>query len=183
MISKPVLFLDRDGTINFDPGYISNPKNLRILYKVRQGIIQFRRAGYRIIVVSNQSGIGRGYLNREDLANIHKRLDQKLAMAKPDAYYFCPHHPNDHCSCRKPHTKNFLQAVADWHLHLEGSLIIGDSAADWLAGEALNINRFLVRTGYGEQSYKKLQSMGKEPKIFDNILQIFDYFVLHNGKK
>lgn len=166
----PALFIDRDGTINIDPGYISSPKGIRIYYGVRESLILFRRSGYRIIVISNQSGVGRGYFPEERLSLIHRSIDRKLgSIARPDAYYYCPHHPDDNCDCRKPGSANFLKAARDWNLDLENSLMVGDSLADLEAGWNLKIPAFLVLTGYGVKTFDKLEDRVKDVAVYKNL--------------
>lgn len=159
--TRPALFLDRDGTINYDPGYISNPKGVRILFGVRGALLRFRERGYRLIVISNQSGIGRGYLTANDLVAINSRISARLGRAAPDAYYHCPHLPEDNCPCRKPGTGNLKKACLDWSIDIEKSLIVGDSRVDLAAGWNFGIPAYLVLTGHGRKSWADLHDAGE----------------------
>jgi heptosyltransferase-2 len=98
------VFLDRDGTLNIDTGYLKSPDDLTVLPGVGAALARLKQAGARLIVVTNQSGLGRGYFTSKDLEAIHHKL--RLVLAEDgvtlDGVYFCPHHPDDRCNCRKP---------------------------------------------------------------------------------
>ncbi len=175
---RPALFLDRDGTVNYDPGYISSPKKIQLLYGAREALIRFRAAGYLIIVISNQSGIGRGYFSDRELTLIHQRMDEKLGPAKPDAYYYCPHIPDDRCSCRKPETGNLERAYQEWPIDKNRSVMIGDSLSDLEAGRNFGIASFLVLTGYGHKSLQRSrEKYPQQVQAFDNLARFADYFL------
>ncbi|HEY6009810.1 MAG TPA: D-glycero-beta-D-manno-heptose 1,7-bisphosphate 7-phosphatase [Geobacteraceae bacterium] len=152
------VFLDRDGTINVEREYLHRIEDFAFIPGVPAAIRQLKEAGFRVIVVTNQSGIGRGYYDEAALCLLHRHLDAELARIGTgiDAYYFCPHHPQHaagayrrECSCRKPLPGMLLQAAGDFGLDLGASYIIGDKLADIEAGLAAGCRPVLVRTGYG----------------------------------
>jgi D,D-heptose 1,7-bisphosphate phosphatase len=142
-------FIDRDGTINRDVPYCSRPEDFELLPGVGEGIRILKESGYKIIVVTNQSGIARGYFTEEILVNIHDKMRNDLAIYKAsiDAIYYCPHHPDDDCDCRKPKPKMILDAARDLNIDISNSYVIGDTKADIDMGiragckKSLKVNR------------------------------------------
>lgn len=126
------VFLDRDGTLNYDPGYLRVAAELKLLEGVGPALARLKRSGAKLIVVTNQSGVGRGMLTLKDLEAIHARLQGLLEQegAALDAIYFCPHHPDDGCRCRKPNVGMVERAVSELQLDLRRSYMIGDHARD-----------------------------------------------------
>jgi lipopolysaccharide heptosyltransferase II len=126
------VFLDRDGTLNYDPGYLKVAVDLKLLAGVGPALARLKRAGARLVVVTNQSGVARGIVTLKDLEAIHARLQGLLEQegAALDAIYFCPHHPNDGCRCRKPNVGMVERAVSELQLDLRRSYLIGDHARD-----------------------------------------------------
>jgi heptosyltransferase II len=126
------VFLDRDGTLNYDPGYLKVAADLKLLAGVGPALARLKQAGAKLVVVTNQSGVGRGMLTLKDLEAIHARLEGLLEQegAALDAIYFCPHHPDDGCRCRKPNVGMVERAVSELQLDLRHSYLIGDHARD-----------------------------------------------------
>ena len=126
------VFLDRDGTLNYDPGYLKVAADLKLLAGVGPALARLKGAGARLVVVTNQSGVGRGIVTLKDLEAIHARLQGLLEQedAALDAIYFCPHHPDDGCRCRKPNVGMVERAVSELQLDLRRSYLIGDHARD-----------------------------------------------------
>lgn len=159
MSLRPGLFLDRDGTINVEVDYLSDPDELVLIPGAADAIRRAREAGYVIIVVTNQSGVARGILTPLDLAAIHARLDSLLAAegARVDDYFACPHHPEigsetyrKACSCRKPNPGMLIEAAEKHQLDLGRSALVGDSIRDLEAGRRAGVpERYLVATGKG----------------------------------
>ncbi len=149
---RRVVFLDRDGTIISDrPGfYLSRPEDMHVYRATPEALKVLRAAGYALVVVSNQSGIGRGLLNHSMLERIHAKLHRELRKkgARLDAIYFCPHHPDDKCRCRKPLPTLARRAIRDLGLTLKGAAVIGDKKADVDLATALKIPSVLVKTGH-----------------------------------
>ena len=123
------VFLDRDGTIARDVPYCSRSEDFELLSGAAEGIKLLNEHGFKVVVVTNQSGIGRGYFTEKMLAEIHDKMITQLAEhgAHVDAIYYCPHHPDDKCECRKPKPKMVLQAARDLDIDLSQSYVIGDS--------------------------------------------------------
>ena len=126
------VFLDRDGTLNYDPGYLKIAADLKLLAGVGPALARLKVAGAKLVVVTNQSGVGRGIVTLKDLEAIHARLEGLLEQegAALDAIYFCPHHPDDGCRCRKPNVGMVERAVSELQLDLRRSYLIGDHARD-----------------------------------------------------
>ena len=126
------VFLDRDGTLNYDPGYLKVAAELKLLAGVGPALARLKGAGAKLVVVTNQSGVGRGIITLKDLEAIHARLEGLLEQegAALDAIYFCPHHPDDGCRCRKPEVGMVERAVSELQLDLRRSYMIGDHARD-----------------------------------------------------
>lgn len=143
--------LDRDGTINVEKRYLSSPEQLDLLPGAAEGIRDLRRLGVGVVVITNQSAIGRGYFGQDTLNLIHARLLQLLAEAGAivDAIYVCPHTPDEGCDCRKPAPGLALRASADFQADLTGSFVVGDKECDIGLGKRVGATTILVRTGYG----------------------------------
>jgi len=148
---RPAAFIDRDGTINLERHYLSDPDQLELLPGVVEGLRMLRESGFALVVVTNQSGIARGYFDRNRLAQIHARLTDMLADydVTLDGIYICPHGPDDGCSCRKPLPGMAQQAATELGLDLSRSVMIGDKMADIGFGHAIGARSVLVRTGHG----------------------------------
>lgn len=143
------VFLDRDGTLNYDPGYLQSAAELHVLPGVAAALARLKAAGARLVVVTNQSGIGRGFLTLKDLEAIHARLQGILEQgdAALDAIYFCPHHPNDGCRCRKPGTGMVERAVSELQVDLKRSYVVGDRARDMQLARNVGAKAILVPSG------------------------------------
>lgn len=155
------VFLDRDGTINVEKEYLHLPQDFEFIPGAPLAIKMLRDAGFCVVVVTNQSGVGRGYYDEAAVYDLHRHMDAELAEsgAKVDAYYFCPHHPQhgidayrQECDCRKPLPGMLFQAAAEFSIDLSSSYIIGDKLADVEAGLKAGCRPLLVRTGYGEEA-------------------------------
>jgi D-glycero-D-manno-heptose 1,7-bisphosphate phosphatase len=153
-LSRPAVFLDRDGTVNVERDFVRHPDEIELLPGALDAIRALRGAGYRVVVITNQSGIARGYLDESTLARIHAKLDGALS-GLVDAWFHCPHHPDTGvvegyvgpCSCRKPADGLLRRAAELLDLDLTRSWIVGDSARDVLAGRELPLRSVLVHSG------------------------------------
>jgi heptosyltransferase II len=143
------IFLDRDGTLNEDPGFLKSAADLKLLPGVGPALARLKSAGARLVVVTNQSGVGRGFLTLKDLEAIHARLEGLLEQeeAALDAIYFCPHHPDDGCRCRKPARGMIDRAVSELQVDLRRSYLIGDHAIDMQLAKSVGARSVLVTTG------------------------------------
>lgn len=158
----PAVFLDRDGTLIDDPGYLDDPSTVRLLAGVADGLRALEHAGYLRIVITNQSGIGRG---RYDVATFHQvqhAVDTALANmgAGVDHTYFCPHLPDAGCPCRKPGTALHREAVARFDIDLAASWCIGDRLTDVTAAATLGGQAILVMTGDGARHAETARALG-----------------------
>jgi heptosyltransferase-2 len=142
------VFLDRDGTLNYDPGYLKVVAELKLLSGVGPALARLKGAGARLVVVTNQSGVGRGIFSLKDLEAIHARLQGLLEQedAALDAIYFCPHHPDAGCRCRKPEVGMVERAVSELHLDLRRSYLIGDHARDIQLAHRVGAKAILLTT-------------------------------------
>ena len=159
MIQRPssdhhrrAVFLDRDGTIIEDLGYNCSPKDLRLIPGSAEAISALNQQGWLVIVISNQSGIGRGLFTEEALQVFHQQLMEELAQynAYLDAIYYCPHTPDDKCHCRKPQVGLLEQAAERYQIDCTRSWIVGDHDTDILAGARIRCRTALVLTGHGQ---------------------------------
>jgi D-glycero-D-manno-heptose 1,7-bisphosphate phosphatase len=142
-------FLDRDGTIVVDKHYLADPDGLELLPNALEGLRELRDLGARLVVVTNQSGVGRGYFPAETVERMHERLRELLAGGgvELDGIYVCPHAPVDGCDCRKPGTALFERAAEDLGLDLGASFVLGDKDADVEAGRRIGATPILVGPG------------------------------------
>jgi len=131
-MSSKAVFIDRDGTIARDVPYCSRPEDFELFPGVAEAIRLLNRSGFKVVVITNQSGIARGYFDEQMLSRIHARMLELLAgqQAHIDGIYYCPHHPDDKCECRKPKPAMVLQAANDLDIDISASYVIGDMEMD-----------------------------------------------------
>ncbi|MEK7216908.1 MAG: HAD family hydrolase, partial [Chloroflexota bacterium] len=137
-LGRQAVFLDRDGTLSRYMEYCCHPEEFELLPGAAEAIRRLNDAGMTVVVATNQSAIGRGWLTPETLAQIHEKMRRQLeqAGARVDAIYVCPHHPDDGCACRKPNTGMLEQASRELGVSLEASYVIGDRLLDVRMGRA-----------------------------------------------
>lgn len=154
--SKPAIFLDRDGTINVDTEYLHEPEKFKLLSGVLPGLKKMQDMGFRLIIVTNQAGIGLGYFTKEDFYRINRRMFQLLAKQniQIDKIYFCPHNITENCNCRKPKTGLIERAQQDLNIDMSHSFMIGDTTIDILTGKNAGLKTILVETGKGGKDGK-----------------------------
>ena len=155
---KKTVFLDRDGVINQNPpnkGYVRRWSEFSFIPNARKAIRELTQSRYRIIVVTNQAGIGRGLFPEENLKDIHSRMVSEITETggRIDAVYYCPHHPEVGCECRKPKPGMLIRAVREHNIELSSAYLIGDSTTDIEAGQCVGTKTLLVLTGHGQESY------------------------------
>lgn len=150
------VFIDRDGTINLDSGYVDSPSRFHILPGVPEAIKKLNDNKIPAIVVTNQSGIGRGYFTMEVQDTLHRILKEELARhgSHIEDIYICPHHPDDGCACRKPRPGMLLKAAQDWNIKLHASYMIGDKISDIQLAHNVGAKGILVLTGYGAEELR-----------------------------
>lgn len=152
------IILDRDGVINYDSDeYIKSPDEWLPIPRSLEAIAQLNRSGYQVLVATNQSGIGRGYYDFDTLDLIHEKLMRELASVGGyiQEIFFCPHHPDDNCPCRKPKSGMFRQMQKKYPINMAETFFIGDSFVDVQAAQTMGCTPILVMTGKGESEITK----------------------------
>jgi D-glycero-D-manno-heptose 1,7-bisphosphate phosphatase len=149
---RPAVFIDRDGTIAEEVGYLNHVSRFRMFPFVAGALRRLNEAGCPVIVVTNQSGVARGYFPESLVHEVHQRMMQQLSEsgARVDAIYYCPHTPSENCNCRKPRTGMLERAAREHSLDLRRSFVVGDRYADVELARNAHARGILVRTGYGE---------------------------------
>lgn len=147
---KPAIFLDRDGTITEDVGYLHDPGKLKLLDKALQGVRKLYDMGYHIIIITNQPGIGIGYFSEEDFYRVNRVMLGHFSRAGilVDKIYFCPHSKAESCDCRKPEQALIQRAMDEMNLDMAHSFFIGDKSSDMETGRQAGIKTILVKTGF-----------------------------------
>ena len=183
MAIKPAIFLDRDGTINEEMGYINHLDRFIVFPFVAESIRLFNNLDLRVIVVTNQSGVARGYFPEDLVIKIHDHLNSQLNQsgAHLDAIYYCPHHPTEgkgkyrkDCNCRKPKPGMVEKAFKDFDIDLSRSYMVGDRYKDMQFARNLKMKSAFVLTGYGKGEYEYQRNTWKFfPDIIgDNLLSV-----------
>lgn len=171
----PAIFLDRDGTIIYDrPGfYLTDPDRLRVYATAFKALKLLSGLGYRLIVLTNQSGVGRGYMTLAGSRAVSLELQRQLAAkgVSLDAVYFCPHLPTAGCTCRKPGGGLVREALKGHNLDLSRSIVIGDKAGDMKLADSFGIASVLVRTGHGRSELRKHPELAAGRAVKKNLLQ------------
>lgn len=157
---QKAIFLDRDGVVNKEVNYLADPANFEFIEGTIQALKILKKKGYKLIVITNQSGIARGYYTVEVMKEIHQKMEKILAShgIKLDDILFCPHHPDftGPCDCRKPQPGMLLDAQKKHNLNLKRSYLVGDKLSDIHAGIRANCKTTLVLTGHGSEEKKKI---------------------------
>ena len=178
----PVVFIDRDGTINIDGGYINDPDNFIMYPYASQAVRMLNVNGFLAVVITNQSGLARGFFTEEVMNNIHEKMNNifKMQGAYIDGLYFCPHDPNAKiekykavCKCRKPETGLIENAIKDLPIDTNRMYFIGDKHSDIMAGHKSGCKTIMVKTGYGKGDllHKSSKWEVKPDKVCDNLLK------------
>ena len=146
----PAVFLDRDGTINEEVLYLSDPKKFKLLPNALEGVKKFQEMGYRIIITTNQPGIGLGYYSQEDFYAVNREMLKQFSKKNIliDKIYFCPHSKSEQCDCRKPGQKFVELAKKDLNLNIKKSFFIGDKTSDIETGRIAGMKTIAVKTGF-----------------------------------
>jgi D-glycero-D-manno-heptose 1,7-bisphosphate phosphatase len=154
--ARPFVLLDRDGTLNVEKHYLSDPEQLALYPGTAAALKRLRDLGYGLVVLTNQSGVGRGYFGLDAVERVHRRLREMLAAegASVDGFFICPHGPDEACDCRKPLPGLARQAMEQFGFDPKRAIMIGDKAADIGVGQAIGATTILVRTGWGADAEK-----------------------------
>ena len=144
------IFLDRDGTINVDVHCLHEIENLQFIDGVPKALSRLKQSGYKLIVISNQSGIARGYYGIDEVERLHKYMNDRLLSmgARIDAFYYCPHDEKANCECRKPKPGLIKKAAAEWDIDLEQSYMVGDKETDVIAAQNAGCGYGLLLSGH-----------------------------------
>ena len=179
-MKNKAIFLDRDGTINVDVGYTHKVEDLRIIPRVIEGLKLLQKSKYSLIIITNQSGIGRGYFTEEDYHDFQRNLRQELNRQEIfiTGEYFCPHQPKDNCNCRKPKTGMLEQAAKDFNLDLNKCWIIGDNFSDIQAGKNAECRTIHILTG---KDYK--ESIQEADFAANNLIEVANCIIKEDENK
>jgi D-glycero-D-manno-heptose 1,7-bisphosphate phosphatase len=187
---KPAFFLDRDGTVCKEVGYVNHPSRLELLPRSAAGIRRARTAGFACVLVTNQAGVARGYFSEDRIPETHARLEALLAEdgTMLDGIYYCPHHPRAgeppyraDCDCRKPRPGMIHRAARELGLDIAASFVVGDKISDVEMAKTLGATGILVRTGYGlgEETYRQEFWPVQPDFIADDLLAAVEWGLAH----
>ena len=170
----PAVFVDRDGTINVEKGYLDHPGNVALLPTSGQALRLLNRLSIPVVVITNQSALERGLMKLDGFESVNAAIWQALQASDAyyDALYYCPHTPDrtSPCACRKPQPGLLLQAAFDLDLDLRQCFLVGDKRSDIEAGRACGCQSILVRTGYGENAYLDIAAWEHQPDYMASTL-------------
>lgn len=157
--TEKVVILDRDGTVVVDRHYLSEPADLEFLPGAADGLRRFYEHGYRLVVITNQSGIGRGMFSLQQLHDVHQRFRTMVADAgaRIDEIYFCPHVPEDNCPCRKPRLGLLVRAASELHFDPAKAIVIGDKASDIQFGRGAGATTILIASEQDNDICRKVR--------------------------
>jgi histidinol-phosphate phosphatase family protein len=173
------VFLDRDGTIVPDEPYLDDAGKLELYPGAAKAIARLRNAGFKVVIVTNQSGVGRGLFSEEKLREINERLKAMLREegAEFDALYYCPHRPDDGCPCRKPATGMIDRASEAMSISLGDSYVVGDDIVDVELARKAGAKSVLVLTGHGMET----RSVAKPDMVTEGLAQAVDWILRDSG--
>ncbi|MES9992567.1 MAG: D-glycero-beta-D-manno-heptose 1,7-bisphosphate 7-phosphatase [Candidatus Thiodiazotropha sp.] len=175
-----LIILDRDGVINQDSdAYIKSPEEWIPIAKSLQAIAKLSRAGYRVFVATNQSGLARGLFDIETLNAIHRKMTDAVQQVggNIDAILFCPHGPDDTCGCRKPKPGLYQEIARRTQQSLQGVPVVGDSVRDIVAAIEVKANPVLVRTGKGEVAKEALKQSHPDVAVYENLYSFTEHLI------
>lgn len=185
---RPAVFLDRDGTLNIDAGYLDRKERLMLFPWSLDSVRLLRRAGYAVVVVTNQSGVGRGMIEESFVEEVHQIIQSRLVDIgeKLDGHYYCPHEPSASieafrvdCDCRKPKPGLVTRAARDLGLDVERSIVVGDKWSDIGLAKQTGARGVLVRTGYGRSQEKNRQEGLSADAVVDTLMDAVNWILLH----
>lgn len=182
-MKSSAVFLDRDGTINHDPGYLGDPDKVELLEGVGEALrILKNQLNLKLIVVSNQSGVARGLITHEEVESVNKKINELLLKfeVQIDDFYCCPFHPDfnsiEEVNCRKPSPQMIFNSALKHNIDIKSSYMIGDSITDIECGENAGLKTVLVLTGYGMEHISLLHKVNKIPNFVAlNLLEAVSY--------
>ena len=179
--SETYVFLDRDGTVIKEKHYLADPQQVELLPGAAQAMRRLREWGLGLVLVTNQSGLGRGYFDTARLAEIHQRLGDLLAEEGVllDGVYFCPHLPDEGCRCRKPRAGMVEQAADELRIGAGPHFVVGDKVCDIEMGQEVKATTVLVRTGYGVE-VERLGQGGGADYVVDDLTALVELIAAHS---
>jgi D-glycero-D-manno-heptose 1,7-bisphosphate phosphatase len=186
VLLRPAVFIDRDGTLSEEVGYVNHPSRLRLLPRSAEAIRRLNESGVAAVVTTNQAGLARGYFSPDVLGQVNAELVAQLARdgARLDGIYVCPHHPTEgeppyraDCDCRKPRPGLVLRAAAELGLDLAASTVVGDKPSDLEVARRVGAGAVLVLTGYGrgELEYRRGEFVTEPDFIAEDLLDAVDW--------
>lgn len=183
-MQNPAVFFDRDGTINEDPGYLGDPDKVKLFPNTAEALLKLKQKSFKLIVISNQSGIARGLIKKDDVESVNEKINELLKEKNIqfDAFYFCPFHPDynteEECLCRKPSPQMVLNAAKDFNIDLSKSYFVGDNLSDIQCGENAGVKTVLVKTGHGNKTLSILQKENKFPSfVAENLIDACNFII------
>jgi len=174
------VFMDRDGTVSEEIGYMYDAGLYKVFSYAGPAIRKINEHGMKAVLITNQSGVGRGYFDEASVGNVHTILQTELAahQAKLDAIYICPHLPEAGCDCRKPNPGMLLQAQRELDIDLTRSFVIGDKSIDIEAAHNAGAKGVLVLTGYGREEREKYKMKERQPDfIAEDLMEAVDAII------
>ena len=177
------IFIDRDGTISEEVGYMYHAGLYKPFPWAGPAVRRVNESGMKAVLITNQSGVGRGYFDEASVGQVHAILEAELSrhQAKLDAIYVCPHHPEANCECRKPRPGMLLKAKQDLDLDLARSFVIGDKFVDVDLAHAVGAHSVLVLTGYGRGELERHKNRPDQPHVIaENLLDAVESILWGN---
>jgi D-glycero-D-manno-heptose 1,7-bisphosphate phosphatase len=191
---RPAVFIDRDGTLTEEVGYVNHPQRLKLLPRSAEAVRRLNAAGVAAVVATNQSGVARGYFSEDILQAVNDEMVAQLkrAGAHLDGVYVCPHHPDEGvppfrlaCECRKPRPGLLLRAAGDLGLDLAASMVVGDKASDLQVARVVGARPVLVLSGYGrgEWEYRRATLPVPPEHVAEDLLDAVEWFLVGPGAR
>lgn len=188
MTVRPAVFIDRDGTLTEEVGYVNHPRRLHLLPRSVEAIRRLNAAGVAAVVTTNQAGVARGYFSEDVLHAVNAEMVAQLKRegAHLDGVYVCPHHPTEgeppfraDCDCRKPKPGMLLRAAAELSLDLTASAVVGDRPSDLVVARAVGARGILVLTGYGlgEWEYRRASLSVAPHHVADDLFDAVEWIL------
>ena len=178
---RPFVFLDRDGTLIVEKNYLADPEGVELIEGVPSALRRLREAGFGIAVITNQSGVARGYFDLDRVRAIHERIQDLLAIhgARIDSFQVCPHAPEDGCPCRKPAVGMIESLTREHAVDPRRSFLVGDNSSDIECGKRAGVMTILVRTGYG----RSIEPSSRADFIADDLPAAVDWILGERGSE
>jgi len=187
---KPCVFLDRDGTIIDEVSYLSSFDQIRFYEDVPASLVQLKAAGYLLLLITNQSGVARGYFEAQFVEDTFVRLNEILADYKVqlDGQFYCPHHPIDgnsiytkRCNCRKPEPGMIEQACKQFPVDLTRSFLLGDKLCDMQLAKNTGVKGCLLKTGHGKEEVEKVTTLLPDTPVFNDFSSATNHIIHFKG--